>query len=355
MPKRPISRRSVLTGTAAALASLPMPARVLSAAPPAQSITSELIAAARKEGKVNFYSAMDLTMSELYARAFEAKFAGIAVKVERSGAERVFSRIAQEYDSKIFNVDIVNTTDAAHTLAWRDSGWLEPFTTADVAEHWPADHRNPDGLWATLRIVFSVMGYNTTLVKEADAPKAYRDLLDAKWTGKLVKAHPSYSGATLTATHAMVRELGWAYFEKIAKLKVLQVQSGVDPPKKIALGERAVMIDGADYLLLAAKDKGAPVEAVYAEEGAPIVNSPNALFKAAPNPNAARLLLAWMYSAEGQQTLVDISGLYVPHQKVPAKAGRRPLSSIKIMRDDPEGMLKDADAIKEKYAAIFKV
>ena len=355
MPKRTLSRRTLLTGSAAAAASLPFPARVLSATPPAVSITPELIAAAKKEGKVNFYSAMDLTMSELYARAFEAKFPGIVVKVERSGAERVFSRIAQEYASKIYNVDIVNTTDAAHPLAWRDSGWLAPFATPDTAEHWPTDHKNPDGLWATLRIIFSVIGYNTNLVKPADAPKAYRDLLDPKWTGKLVKAHPSYSGATLTATHAMVRELGWEYFEKVAKLKVLQVQSGVDPPKKIALGERMAMIDGADYLLMAAKDKGAPVECVYAEEGAPIINSPNALFKAAPNPNAARLLQAWMFSAEGQQTLVDIAGLYVPHRKIGAKAGRRSLASIKIMRDDPEGMLKDADDIKARYSAIFKV
>ena len=354
MPKRPLSRRTLLTG-AAATATLPLAARVLSAEPPAVGITPELIAAAKKEGKVNWYSAMDLTMSEQYARAFEAKFPGITVKVERSGAERVFSRIDQEYASKIYNIDMVNTTDAAHPLAWKNNGWLEPFLTEDVAAHFPADHKNPDGLWATHRIVFSVMGYNTSLVKPEDAPKRYADLLDPKWMAKLVKAHPAYSGATLTATHAMVRELGWEYFEKIAKLKVLQVQSGVDPPKKIALGERAVMIDGADYLLLAAKDKGAPVEAVYAEEGAPIVNSPNALFKSAPNPNAARLILAWMYSAEGQAKLVEISGLYVPHSKVAAKSGRRPLSSIKIMRDDPEAMLTDADAIKARYAAIFKV
>ncbi len=355
MPTPFISRRAVLTGAGAAAATLPFATRVLSAAPAAVNITPELIAAAKKEGRVHWYTAMDLTMSEAYARAFEAKFPGIAVKVERSGAERVFSRIAQEYASKIHNVDMVNTTDSAHALAWRDNGWLEPMVTDDVAQHWPAAHKSPEGYWATHRIIFSVIGYNTALVKTADIPKSYADLLDPKWTGKLVKAHPAYSGGTLTATHAMVRALGWDYFEKIAKLKVLQVQSAVDPPKKIALGERAAMIDGADYLLLAAKDKGAPVEAVYAEEGAPIINSPNVLFKAAPNPNAARLLLAWMFSAEGQKTLVDISGLYVPHKQVAAKAGRRPLASIKIMPEDPEAMLKEADAIKEKYAAIFKV
>lgn len=355
MPRAPTTRRTVLVGTGATALALPFATRVLSQAPPAVSITPELVAAARKEGRVNWYSAMDLTMSEQYARAFEVKYPEIKVKVERSGAERVFSRIAQEYSSKIYNVDIVNTTDAAHPLAWKQNGWLEPFVTTDVAEHWPADHKSPEGLWATLRIIFSVVGYNTELVKPADVPTGFRDLLAPKWAGKLVKAHPSYSGAILTATHAMVRELGWEYFEALAKLKVLQVQSGVDPPKKIALGERAAMVDGADYLLLLAKDKGAPVEVVYPTEGAPIVNSPNALFKAAPNPNAGRLMLAWMYSGEGQEKLVDISAQYVPHAKVTPKPGRRPLADIKIMRDDPAAMLKDADELKARYATIFKV
>lgn len=349
------TRRAALTSAGAAALAVPFATRVLSQAPPAVAITPELVAAAEKEGRLSWYSAMDLTMTEQYARAFEARFPKIRVKVERSGAERVFARIAQEYASGIRNVDIVNTTDAAHTLAWRDKGWLEPFVSTDVAAHWPADHKSPDGLWATLRIIFSVMGYNTDLVPAGQAPKAYRDLIDARWSGRLVKAHPAYSGATLTATHAMARELGWGYFEQLAKLKVLQVQSGVDPPKKIALGERSAMVDGADYLLLAAREKGAPVACVYPEEGAPIVNSPNALFKAAPNPSAARLILAWMYSAEGQERLVEISGQYVPHARVKPRQGRIALADIKVMRDDPPGLLRDGEEVKKRYAAIFKV
>ena len=176
-----------------------------------------------------------------------------------------------------------------------------------------AGHIDPDGTFATLRILFSVIAYNTQLVKPQDAPAGFIDLLDPKWTGKLVKAHPGYSGLILTATHAMARELGWGYFEKLAKQKVMQVQSGVDPPKKVALGERAVMVDGADYIALLHKDQGAPIEVVYPVEGAPLINSPNAVFKAAPNPNAARLFQNWMCSREGQQALVDLSAQYVPH------------------------------------------
>jgi len=277
------------------------------------------------------------------------------VRVERSGAERVFSRIAQEYSSRIYNVDLVNTTDAAHALAWKGDGWLASYVPADAAKHFGREHVDSDGTFATLRILFSVIAYNSQLVKPQDAPASFADLLDAKWSGKLVKTHPGYSGLILTATHAMARDLGWAYFEKLGRQKIMQVQSGVDPPKKVALGERAAMVDGADYIAFQQKDKGAPIEVVYPAEGAPLINSPNAVFKAAPNPNAARLFQNWMCSGEGQQALVDLSSQYVPNTRAKPPPGRRPLAEIKFMKDDPATVLDEADAIKAKYTAIFKV
>ena len=270
---------------------------------------------------MNLYTAMEIAMAEQYSKIFEAKFPGISVRVERSGAERIFSRIAQEYASRIFNVDLVNTTDAAHVLAWKREGWLAPYLPADAAQHYRSGASSiPTAPSRRMRILFSVIAYNTQLVKPQDAPTGFVDLLDPKWTGKLVKAHPGYSGLILTATHAMARDLGWGYFEKLGRQKVMQVQSGVDPPKKVALGERAAMVDGADYIAFQQKDKGAPIEVVYPAEGAPLINSPNAVFKAAPNPNAARLFQNWMCSGEGQQALVDLSAQYVPHTRSQAPA-----------------------------------
>ena len=66
-----------------------------------------------------------------------------------------------------------------------------------------------------------VIGYNTNLVKREDAPKSYADLLDSKWHGKMVKGHPGYSGAILTATFVLARDLGWPYLEKLAQQKVM--------------------------------------------------------------------------------------------------------------------------------------
>src|SRR5258705_5300599 len=138
----------------------------------------------------------------------------------------------------------------------------------------------------------------------------------------------------MTATHQIVRELGWGYFEKLAKQKVLQVQSATEPPKKIEAGERAIAVDGSDYLFWMSKERGAPIEIVQAVEGTPQISNPMSVFKAAPNPNAARLMFAWIMSAEGQEFIVNLSGQYPANKRVKAKAGRPPLASIKTLRHD---------------------
>ena len=117
-----------------------------------------------------------------------------------------------------------------------------------MAQHFPKEHWDPEGMYASWRLTLSPIAYNTSLVKAEDAPKGFNDLLDPKWVGKIVKAHPGYSGTIMTATQQLARDLGWGYFEKLAKQKIMQVQSAADPPKKLALGERAVMADGGEYV-----------------------------------------------------------------------------------------------------------
>jgi len=348
------TRRNVLKGTSALALGLSS-TKVLAAAPPATAVTPALIEAAKKEGKVVYYTSIDLPLAERIAKAFEAKYPGITVRVERTGAERVFTRIGQEYASNVHAVDVVNSSDAAHFIVWKRQGLLAPFVPEDVAKSYPADHKDADGLYASFRIGLSVIAYNTTLVKPEDAPKSFADLLDPKWKGKLVKAHPGYSGTIMTATFQMARDLGWGYFEKLAQQNVLQVQSATDTPKKIALGERAIMVDGGEYNIFQLKEKGQPVEPVYASEGTPLIVGPNGLFKEAPNPNAARLFQCFGFSAECQQLISDAGGQRSAHPAVTEKAGRKPFKDVKTMKEDAAGVEKSADEIKAKYVKIFKV
>ncbi len=350
-----ISRRDVLIGSSALAAGAAFSTQVLSAAPPATAITPALIEAAKKEGKVVWYTSVDLPLAEKVGKAFEAKFPGVAVRVERSGAERVFQRIGQEYASKIYACDVVNSSDAAHSIVWKKGNLLEAFVPEDVAKFYPAEHKDSDGMFASFRVWVCIIAYNTDLVKKEDAPKSFADLLDPKWKGKMVKAHPGYSGTIMTATFQMQRDLGWGYFEKLAAQNVMQVQSSADPPKRLALGERAVMADGNEYNIFEISEKGGPVAPIYATEGSPLIVGPTAIFKAAPNPNAAKLFTAYSFTPECQQLIIDVGGLRSVHAQTKDKAGRTPFKNIKVMKDDPAGVEAMSDEIKQKYSKIFKV
>ena len=332
MKTRKLSRRDVLQGSLQASTALALgtvfasPARA--EAPPPEAITPQLIEAAKKEGKVVWYTSIDLSVSEKIAASFKEKFGGIDVRVERTGAERVFQRIGQEYASNVHAVDIANSSDAAHLLAWKRQGILLPYVPEDVAKHYKPEHRDPDGTFAGFRATLSPIAYNTRLVKAEDAPKSFDDLLDPRWKSKIVKAHPGYSGTILTATFEMVRDIGWDFYENLAKQNIMQVQSATDPPKKLSLGERSVMADGTEYNIFLLREAGQPVEAVYPAEGTPFIVGPNGIFKAAPN--RTRQSCSRTIALPGAQRIVIDPAACVrcmPKVKDIPAASRSPISS----------------------------
>jgi iron(III) transport system substrate-binding protein len=329
-------------------------ALAIAAAAPAfsQETTPAMVAAAEKEGKVVWYTAVDVKVAETLAKAFKAEYPKIDIDVERSGSERVFQRVNQEYQANIRNVDVVNSSDASHFIFWKQQKWLAPHTPPDV-KRFPAQFRDPEGYYAVWRATLSVMGYNTNLVKDNEAPAGYLDLLDPKWKGKLAKSHPSYSGTSLTGTFALTKAIGWDYLEKLSKQGVQQLQSTTATPKSIASGERAVMVDGNEYNMFIEIDARSPVKIIYAKEGTPFVTSPTALFAAAPHPNAARVLQNFLYTAKAQQILVTEGGARSVHPDVKEPAGRTPLKDIKMLPDDPVAMLPQIAEIKKKYTALF--
>jgi iron(III) transport system substrate-binding protein len=337
-----------------AFAAVALAAGAASAQSPIYSITPELEAAANREGKLVYYTSIDVKVAEDLAKAFEKRYPGVKVTVERNGAERQFSKIGQEYSSRIYNVDTVNSSDAAHFVYWKREGWLSPALPEEVAKNYPAGSFDPQGFFAPMRASMSVIAYNTTLVTAADAPKSFKDLLDAKWKGKLVKAHPGYSGTILTATFQISRDLGWDYLEKLAAQQVMQVQSSTEPPRKVIAGERPVMADGNEYNVFLEKARNAPIEIVYPAEGTPLVIGPSGIMKNAKNPNAAKLFHAWSFSLEAQQLAVDVGGLRSFHPGVKEPAGRKPMSQIKLMKDDPEAVDKQVEEIKARYLRYFK-
>ena len=348
-----LSRRSVLKGSTAFAAPFLFSKLLKAAAPDPTAVSPALIEAARKEDTVAFYTAMEIPVAETLGKVFEAKYPSMVVQVKRSGAERVFQRIGKEEAIRLYEVDVICSSDASHFVNWKRDGLLAPYVPEDLARHFPPEQVDPDGTYASTFAVLSPIGYNTNLVKREDAPKSFADLLDPKWKGKIVKGRPDYSGAILTATFQIARDLGWSYFERLAEQNVVQVQSALDPPKRLALGESAVQADGVVSNLLLLKERGAPVEPVYPTEGTPLITAPSGIFKSAPHPNAARLFQSFLFSLEAQQLLVDASGLCSFHALVKDRPTRASLPAIKLMKSDPAAVEAQREEIKIRYSKIF--
>ena len=150
-----------------------------------------------------------------------------------------------------------------------------------------------------------------------------------------------------------MKTLGWDYLDKLAKQGVLQLQSTTATPKSIASGERAVMVDGNEYNMFIEIEAKSPVKIIYPKEGTPFVTSPSAIFEQAPHPNAARVLENFLFTAKIQQLTVNEGGTRSLHPDVKDPPGRAPLTAIKVLADDPTGMLPQIADIKKRYTALF--
>ena len=339
MIKRLVSMNAVAAGAVLLLAGL-------------VSAQDARVEAAKKEGKVVWYTSLALPSAEKVAKLFEAAYPGIKVEVHRTGSQRILQRVMQELQANIKNVDVVHTSDAGHYVLLKDKKLLAKYTPAGV-DGFAAGFKDRDGYWYGLRATVNVIAYNTKALSASEAPKTWKDLLDSRWKGKLVTAHPGYSGVIATHVLALVHLHGWDYFKQLAQNKLMLVQSAVDPAGVVASGERLVAVNGGDYTFYQTKKKGNPVEIVYPKEGVPLVVSPSAILSFAPHPSAARLFTDFTFTRELQQVMADSEGLYTGHPEVKYPADKPKLSDLKLLPADPEELEKRNEEIKKRFVEFF--
>jgi iron(III) transport system substrate-binding protein len=308
--------------------------------------------AAKKEGKVVWYSSLAVPSTEKLAKMFEAAYPGIKVEAHRTGSQRVLQRVMQELQANINNADIVHTSDAGHFVLLKEKNLLMKYAPAGV-EKFPSGFKDKDGYYYGLRASLSAIAFNPKVISPTEAPKNWKDLLDPKWRGKLVTAHPGYSGFITTHILALVNLYGWDYFKQLAQNKLMIVQSANDPAQVVASGERPITVNGAEYFFYKTKKKGNPIEIVYPKEGVPLVVSPTAITSFAPHPNAAKLFTDFIFTKEVQQVLADSEGLYTGHPEVKYPADKPKMSELKLLPADPEELEKRNQEIKDRFVEFF--
>lgn len=295
-------------------------AAALLLAAPARAADQATIDAARKEGTVVWYSGMIVNqIVRPIADGFEKKYPGIKVQGSRLPSSDAALKIINEARAGKPQADVFDGSALVYRL--QAANTVENYKSPSAASFPPAS-RDPDGAWTAFNTYIMTPAINTDLVPEAEAPRSLADLLDPKWAGKIAWTNdptsagpPGFIGAVLSS---MGEQAGMDYLRRLAKQRIVNVPASQRVVlDQVISGQYSIALMTFDNHSVISAAEGAPVRWLPLSPAVELPN-PGGLVKNAPHPNAGKLLLDYILSAEGQAVLRNAT--YLPaNPAVPPK------------------------------------
>jgi ABC-type Fe3+ transport system substrate-binding protein len=274
-------------------------------------------------------------MKPLHA-AFQQKY-GIQVDYWRGSSTKVSERALTEWRAGKPGFDVVEGNRGVQ-LIMRDQGLFQKFVPPS-AEKFPAKFKEKDGMITPWRVLPISILYNTQMLKPAELPKTFDDLVDAKWKGKITMPDPTRHTTTAQFLWNLKELKGdkWLDLVKgLANQKPLLVESLAPVTTTIIKGEAPV---GITYIKYVKQYKG-PVSYVLMDK---YLSDPNymSLSAKAMHPNAAKLYLEFVASAEGQKLAAE-EGEFVLYPGIypPIKDAEKVAPSMVFMENPSEEEFK---------------
>ena len=301
-----------------------------------------LLEGAKREGTLTMYSNAPTEDNTALVGAFEKKY-GIKINLYRASSEEIRQRALNEAQARRYDVDfILNNSPAMEAL--NAEKLLYEVKSPYVADLMPSAIP-PYRTWVGFCLNVLVSAYNINLIKKADLPKTYQDLLDPKWKGKIaIEADDSDWFAGLM--EQMGQEQGIRLFRDIAETNGFSVRKGHTlMANLIAAGEVPLGLTLFNYTAEQLKKKGAPLDWFMLD---PLVAHPNAVAVAAnaPHPYAAVLLFDFVLS-DAQKIFAD-RDYVVTNTKVAS-----PLDRDKIHMLDAAKVVAEGEKWQRLYTQII--
>jgi iron(III) transport system substrate-binding protein len=264
----------------------------------AAAAADERVDQARGEGEVVWYTAMNVPDADALRKPFNARYPFIKLTLLRATGEKVRTRILTEARAGRFTWDVVSF-NLLDMDALNREGLLAAYTSPETATGYPPGAVGPT--WAAIYVRQYVIGYNTQLVKQA--PASWSDLLAPQWAGKLAldESDVEWYAAMLDYWG---RDKALAYMRALARQKPQQRRGHSLLTRLLVAGDFPLAVIHAGEIEKEKQD-GAPVEWVRTLD--PVITSPSqaAISARAPHPAAARLLVDFLLSRDGQRVIAS--------------------------------------------------
>lgn len=284
------------------------------------------------------------------------KYDGTTLKVSLAygGAEKSFDAFTEKTGIKIEYVEMSTGKELAKLQAeegktandvWfgggvdsyisaAELGYLEPYFSKE-AEAINDAYKDKDGYWTGLALVPAGFLVNNDVLaeKKLDAPKTWKDLCDPKYKGEIIMASPAISGTQYAITNGLLQawgeEDGWKNLAEINENIDFYAKGGGEPGPKVCAGEYGVAVLALTGGTFALEDEY-NVTAVYPEDMIPWTPAPIGIFKNSENKDAAKLLVDYMLSKEGQEVLREADPRIMIREDVetPKEIGQVDLSKL---------------------------
>lgn len=293
---------------------------------PSHAADSALVEAAKKEGKVVWYTTLIVNQAIRPLKdAFERKYPGIELQYARADESPTAAKILAEAQAGRVQADVFD--GISNMVPLKRAGIVAPYMPSS-ANLIPADMKDKDGYWIAILLYVFSPGINTKLVGKDRAPKTYQDLLDPAWRGGKMAWNPNsiagaigFVGATLTS---MGETRGMEYLKALAGQRIVNIEASSRAIlDQVIAGEYPMGLMMFNHHTVISAQKGAPSDWLKLEP-MPVALDAVGILKNAPHPNAARLLVDFLVSEDGQRVLQKAD--YLPSlPSVPAmKPGLRP-------------------------------
>jgi iron(III) transport system substrate-binding protein len=252
---------------------------------------------AQREEEIVWYTAMNVRDAETLLKAFRDRYPFLRLAILRGTGEQVRARILADAQAKRFAWDVVsfNLLDV-ETL--NREGLLAAYASPETKSGFPPGAVDPASRWTAIYVRQYVIAYNTRLVQPEQAPKRWEDLLEPRWTARLALDERDVEWYAAMLDY-WGRDKGLRFMRALARQKPLRRQGHQVLTRELAAGEFSLALVHASETE-AQKRAGVPVDWVRTLD--PTITSATrvAVSAHAPHPAAARLLIDFLLSKEGQ-------------------------------------------------------
>lgn len=315
-------------------------------------------AAQAQKTKLTVYTALENDQLGPFKSAIEAAVPEVEVVWVRDSTGVITARFLAEKDNP--RADMVMGQAATALLLFEKMGLLEPYKPKGVDALKPVfrDAKEPY-TWTGMDAYLGVICYNTVEAGKAGVapPKSWKDLLDAKYKGKLVMPHPASSGTGYLMVGAWLQMMGeaegWKFMDALHENMAVYTHSGSAPCVQAARGERVAGV-ALDMRGASEKTKGAPIEVIIPAEGTGWEMEASAIVKGTKNLEVAKKVADWS-ATKGANELYSKTYATVALPDTGSAPSNYPANAEKLMiKNDLVWMAENRERILAEWTKRYE-